>query len=153
MRDGVLARGISEGAGHRDRAFAQVTGDQHTVTGIGPQTAGLSDHFHQVAISPQLHHARRGHIARNRHRLAAEIVHLHGDLRILEVLLVSGHQVGLQLLDGQASGMHLPDHGQGHRAIIVDLHRLVGNVIRGKDPNRDLIFRSQDVAGHIGRGG
>ena len=98
-------------------------------------------HFHQVAIALQLHHARGIHVARYRYRLAAEIVHLHGDLRILEILLVSGDQVGLQLLHRQAGGMHLPDHGQGHRSIVVDLRRLVGNVVGGKYPNRDRDLR------------
>ena len=143
---------IGECAGHRNRALAQVAGDQHPVTGIGAQTAGLSDHFHQVAIALQLHDARSSHVAGNRHRLAVEFVHLHGDLRIFEVFLVSGDQVGLELLHGQASSMHLPDHGQGHGPIVVDLRRLVRDVIGGKYTNGDQIFRPQYVAGGIGGG-
>ena len=49
--------------------------------------------------------------------------------------------------------MHLADHGQSHRSIIVDLRRLIRNVVSGKDTNRDLIFRTQYVAGRTGGAG
>ena len=88
MGHAELARGIGKGAGHWDRALAQVAGDHHRVARIRPQTAGLADHFHQIAIAPQLHYARGIDVTRHRHRLAVEFVHLHGDLRILEILLV-----------------------------------------------------------------
>ena len=74
--------------------------------------------------------------------------HLHArdpDFRRLEELLQPFADLHLELLDGESRSMDRADHRKRDVAGPADPHRLVGNLFRIHDANRNLIVRTKKV--------